>query len=202
MSREFSNSMISETNENRENNIEKNETLENNSKRQERIDKIEENLDAERNTKEDVRKEIEENSPYSDELNEYISSKEELEVYKQANLHEEVYGDPPKYALVRDDIEMHGICDHKGRDNAERIEQGLSPMTNDGDIVELHHIGQKDDSPLAELTQKEHRGTGNDTVLHDKTKDSEIDRPDFTKERKEYWQERAYVSDVIEEGDY
>lgn len=55
----------------------------------------------------------------------------------------------------------------------------------------MHHIGQKPDSPLAELTTEEHRGAGNDTILHDKQKESEIDRNEFAKERKEHWKNRA-----------
>ena len=47
------------------------------------------------------------------------------------------------------------------------------------------------DSPLAELTRNEHRGKGNDTVLHNKQKESEINREDFAKERAEHWKARA-----------
>ena len=47
------------------------------------------------------------------------------------------------------------------------------------------------DSPLAELTRDEHRGKGNDTVLHNKQKESEINREDFAKERAEHWKARA-----------
>ena len=56
--------------------------------------------------------------------------------------------------------------------------------------MELHHIGQKDDSPFAELTMPEHRGKGNDTILHDKTKESEIDRSSFNSEKYRYWKSR------------
>ena len=49
----------------------------------------------------------------------------------------------------------------------ERMKNGLSPLTKKGDTVELHHIGQKQDSPLAELATQEHRGKGNYAILHD-----------------------------------
>lgn len=78
-----------------------------------------------------------------------------------------------------------------GRTNRERAEQGLSPINKDGKVIELHHIGQHADSPLAELTTEEHRGKGNDTILHNKTKESEIDRQAFAKERNEHWEARA-----------
>ena len=78
-----------------------------------------------------------------------------------------------------------------GRTNRERAEQGLSPLNKSGNVIELHHIGQHADSPLAELTQAEHRGKGNDTILHDKTKDTEINRQVFAGERSEHWEKRA-----------
>ncbi|MBQ8763222.1 MAG: HNH/ENDO VII family nuclease [Clostridia bacterium] len=203
MSSEISTSETSEVNESTETNIESdNYSPEEETEYQERVDDVESNLDNSKSDGENSVGDIKENSPYSDEINNYVSSKEELDVYKNANLHEEVYGDPPKHALVRSDIELHGVCDHKGRDNAQRMAEGLSPMTEDGDIIELHHIGQKEDSPLAELTRDEHRGVGNDNVLHDKTKTSEIDRDDFNKERSDYWIDRGAALEYIEDGDY
>ena len=59
-----------------------------------------------------------------------------------------------------------------------------------GEEIELHHIGQKPDNPLAELTLKEHRGIGNDGILHDKTKETEINRIEFAKERRDHWKGR------------
>jgi hypothetical protein len=32
------------------------------------------------------------------------------------------------------------------------MEQGLAPIAQNGETIQLHHIGQKPDSPLAELT--------------------------------------------------
>ena len=43
---------------------------------------------------------------------------------------------------------------------------------------------------MRKLTLKEHRGIGNDTILHDKTKETEINRIEFAKERREHWQGR------------
>ena len=72
-----------------------------------------------------------------------------------------------KKCLIRSDIDMEQK-DEFGRTNKERMENGNAPLTESGETVELHHIGQKQDSPLAELTTQEHRGKGNDTILHDK----------------------------------
>lgn len=113
---------------------------------------------------------------------------EEAEIYKKAGLEEvEVNG---KKCLIRDEIDWNQK-DEMGRTNKERAEQGLSPITKDEKTVELHHIGQHADSPLAELTPEEHRGKGNDTILHNKTKESEIDRQAFAGERSSHWEARA-----------
>lgn len=105
------------------------------------------------------------------------------------------HGWPMMKSVSRDDIDWNQK-DAMGRTNKERAEQGLSPINKDGKIIELHHIGQHADSPLAELTQEEHRGKGNDSILHDKTKESEIDRQAFGNERSSHWESRANESEV------
>ncbi|GHU30215.1 hypothetical protein FACS1894172_03000 [Spirochaetia bacterium] len=117
-----------------------------------------------------------------------IGSWKEYEIYDKAGLdYAEINGKP---CLIRPDIDMNQK-DEYGRTNKERMEQGLAPLDKNGNSIELHHIGQKPDSPLAELTQKEHRGRGNDTILHDKTKPTEIDRGEFQKEKENHWETRA-----------
>jgi len=117
-----------------------------------------------------------------------IGSEAEARIYEDANLEPaQVNG---KDALIRSDID-YDQQDAFGRTNLERMKLGLAPLDAEGRPIELHHIGQKQDSPLAELTRDEHRGKGNDNVLHDKLKESEINREDFDKERKEYWKARA-----------
>lgn len=117
-----------------------------------------------------------------------IGSIKEYEIYKNANLKEvNILGAD---CLIRNDINWVQK-DSMGRTNKERADNGLSPINNDNKIIELHHIGQRQNSPFAELTTDEHRGKGNDTVLHDKNKETEIDRNDFAKERSEYWKSRA-----------
>ena len=138
--------------------------------------------------KEAIREEIAEASPYSKDVTDNIRSKEELNVYLDANLKEEnVNG---KTCLVKGDIDMEQK-DEFGLTNSERMENGNAPISKDGQTIELHHVGQKNDSPLAELTTQEHRGKGNDTVLHDKAKPTEIDRTAFNTEREEHWKSRA-----------
>lgn len=125
---------------------------------------------------------------WSDEIIDAIGSWEEAEIYMKAGLKEvEING---KKCLIRGDIDLDQE-DEDGITNRERMERGRPPITKDGEEVELHHIGQKPDSPLAELTTEQHRGVGNDTILHDKTKESEIDRNKFGSERREHWKDRV-----------
>ena len=133
------------------------------------------------------KKRIKEETGWSDEIIDAIGSMEEYEIYKDAGLVEaEING---KKCLIRSDIDLDQK-DEFGRTNRERMEKGNPPITKNGETVELHHIGQKADSPLAELTTQEHRGKGNDTILHDKLKESEIDRTAFANERKAHWKAR------------
>lgn len=125
---------------------------------------------------------------YSDEIIDNIESEEEAAIYQDAGLEcQPVNG---KDALVNNDIDLQQT-DALGKSNLERMEAGKPPLDANGKPVELHHIGQKADSPLAELTHEQHMGGGNNTVLHDTTKESEIDRGSFAKEREEHWKSRA-----------
>ncbi|MFR2119840.1 HNH/ENDO VII family nuclease [Streptococcus salivarius] len=112
--------------------------------------------------------------------------KEEVEVYKEQNLSEkQVDG---RQVLQRDDIDPN-IKDEQGRTNKERMENGKAPIV-DGKPVELHHIGQRQDSPFAELTSSVHKE--NYRNLHDvPPQPSQIDRKSFAKEKADYWKKRA-----------
>lgn len=153
---------------------------------------INESSDADEGIKEGLTDEekakIKEETGWSDEIIDAIGSMEEYEIYKDAGLQEAEIGS--KKCLICNDIDWNQK-DAMGRTNKERAEQGLSPINKDGKVIELHHIGQHADSPLAELTPEEHRGKGNDTILHDKTKESEIDRQAFAGERSTHWEARA-----------
>lgn len=136
------------------------------------------------------KEEIEEKTQWSSQVVDVIGSMEEFEIYEKAGLKEVQVGD--KSCLVRPDIDFDQK-DSFGRTNKERMENGLAPLTPQGRPYELHHIGQHQESPLAELTMEEHRGKGNDGVLHIKVKESEIDREAFAMERAGHWKERAEV---------
>ena len=134
---------------------------------------------------------IKEETGWSDGIVDYIRSMKEYEIYKNAGLEEkEING---KKCLIRSDIDLDQK-DEKGRTNKERMEKGKPPLDKNGESIELHHIGQKSDSPFAELTKSEHIKNGNDTILHDKNKESEIDRLiQFKKEKSDHWKARSEI---------
>ncbi|MCB1614716.1 MAG: HNH/ENDO VII family nuclease [Pseudomonadales bacterium] len=137
---------------------------------------------------EEEKQQIKNETGWSDEIIDAIGSMEEYRIYRDAGLQEvEING---RKCLVRSDIDWDQK-DSMGRTNKERAEAGLSPINKEGDTIELHHIGQKSDGPLAELTPDEHRGKENYSVLHDTQKESEIDRVAFNGERSNHWKERA-----------
>ena len=112
----------------------------------------------------------------------------EEKIYKEANVKQECVNDRECY--IKTDID-YSQKDDFGKTNLERMKEGKCPISTDGQKIELHHKGQKMDAPLIELTTKEHRGHGNDTILHDKEKESEIDRNKFNTEKSNHWKARA-----------
>lgn len=74
-----------------------------------------------------------------------------------------------------------------GRTNAQRVIDGLAPLDQSEKPYELHHIGQMSDSPLAILTNLQHKS--NYSVLHANTGStaSNIDRNLFAKQRQDFW---------------
>lgn len=141
-----------------------------------------------------VRTEINEKSDYSAEVNDRISSVEELEVYQNANLKEETVDG--RICLVRDDIDMEYVDPKTGSTNQELMEKGRAPYdAKTGERIELHHIGQESDSPLAELTADSEHGDYY-SALH--TKEGESWRNDSKKnnhynnvERPDHWKARV-----------
>ena len=154
--------------------------------------------------------EIKERTGWSDAIVRFLHSREEAEVYIRAGLVERRIGG--RAALVRTDIDWRAFnCRHKwlkrkladwlkwkDYNNADLIGEGWPPRDSNGDPYELHHIGQRQDSPLAELTWQEHMGDGNNAILHP-NRESVIDRQQFDSEKARYWQDRfkAFTKEEI-----
>lgn len=130
---------------------------------------------------------IQEYSPYSDEINIHIRTLAELEIYKSQNLREDVVNGRP---CLTAEINPQQT-DAMGMTNAERMAAGRAPIDENGDAMHLHHIGQKESSPLAELKASIHHKC--DSVLHDKTISSEVHGAgnNWNAERGAYWSARS-----------
>ncbi len=140
---------------------------------------------------------------WPDEIINAIASMEEAEIYMKAGLKAARIGN--RWALIRSDINWSDYSARRNTwlknkladyskwvdyNNADLIGEGFPPRDMNGDPYELHHIGQRQDSPFAELTWAEHMGDGNNTILHQAGKESEIDRQMFDHEKSEYWKAR------------
>ncbi|VEJ46082.1 DUF637 domain-containing protein [Bartonella vinsonii] len=75
--------------------------------------------------------------------------------------------------------------------NVERMEAGRAPIGFDGKSVELHHLKQTHEGPIAEIGSKDHNKYSSVIHANPKTHQSLIDRDMFDRWREEYWKERA-----------
>ena len=99
-----------------------------------------------------------------------------------------------KTALVRN-IDLYYIDEITGKSNLQLMQNGKAPLDPTGIPYELHHIGQKKDSPLAILTQAEHRQNGNNTIWHILTEGFENPSkdPGWQTIKSEFWKDYARI---------
>ena len=124
----------------------------------------------------------------------------QYEILKNAGLVEvEING---RKCLIKENIDLD-YTDEDGVSNKDRIARGLAPLDGrTGKPIELHHLGQKADSPLVELTEEEHRtgeyedGKKNQSLWHDNTVETEVhgEGNSWDQERKAHWKARAEQS--------
>lgn len=138
---------------------------------------------------------------WSDAIFEAIGSEAEARIYIKAGLIEKRVNGRP--ALTNPTIVGEAfncrkewlktyLADYdswKDWNNADLMGEGFPPRDDNGDPYELHHIGQRQDSPFAELTYWQHMTDGNNAILHPK-RESEIDRRLFEKEKADHWKAR------------
>jgi hypothetical protein len=130
---------------------------------------------------------IQEFSPYSEQINNHIRTLPELEIYQNQNLQENVVNGRPCLTAEINPQQTDAL----GTTNAERMAAGRAPVDENGDAMHLHHIGQKESSPLAELKAEVHQKC--DSVLHDKTISSEVhgEGNNWNSQRIAHWSERS-----------
>lgn len=145
---------------------------------------------------EEEKAKIKEETGWSDEIIDNIKNMKQYEILKNAGLVEvEING---RKCLIKENIDLD-YTDEDGVSNRDRIARGLAPLdSKTGKPIELHHLGQKADSPLVELTEEEHRtgeyedGKKNQSLWHDNTKETEVhgEGNTWNQERKEHWKSR------------
>lgn len=83
----------------------------------------------------------------------------------------------------------------KGEDvwgtNIDRMKARRAPIGFDNRSVELHHLNQTPDGPLAEMSHEFHKKYTSVIHANPKTHQSLIDRKKFEKQREEYWYKLA-----------
>lgn len=136
---------------------------------------------------------IQKESKYPLDLIKSMHSMEEYEVYKNAGVKSiTVNGES---MLIRKDLDITSVVDDMGRTNLERMQEGLAALDKDGHAYELHHIGQRNDSPLAILTRKEH----DNTALHWNTNtDNPSSQSGWSSQKKKFWKA---IAKMIEDGE-
>lgn len=146
---------------------------------------------------EEEKAKIKEETGWSDEIIDNIKNMKQYEVLKNAGLIEvEING---RKCLIKENIDLD-YTDEDGVSNRDRMTRGLAPLdSKTGKPIELHHLGQKADSPLVELTEEEHRtgeyedGKKNQSLWHDNTKETEVHGEGnyWDQERKGHWKARS-----------
>ena len=136
-----------------------------------------------RNEQEQIRKK----SKYSHGINDHIRFLFELDYYQEMGLEEARINGKKCLIYKGIDFSYKDQRDEKGRSNYQRMIEGLSPYTNDGKgrKYELHHIGQNQDSPFAELESDEHG-----LPIHLQNPSS-VNRSIYASEKLNHWRARV-----------
>lgn len=137
---------------------------------------------------------IQKESQYPVRLIARFHSMEQYEICKSSGLTAKMIDG--KTALIRK-IDLNYVDDVTGKTNLQLMQEGYAPLDPTGHKYELHHIGQKNNSPLAILTQEEHRGKTNHAIWHVLTDDFDnpSSQPEWAQIKKLFWKD--YANQVV-----
>lgn len=140
---------------------------------------------------------IQRDSQYPVEVIARFNSMEQYEICKSAGLSAKMVNG--KTALVRQ-IDLNYVDELTGKTNLQLMQEGLAPYDPTGQKYQLHHIGQKTNSPLAILTQAEHTGNGNDTIWHILTDgfENSSKQANWSNIKKSFW--KSYAQQAVGGG--
>lgn len=133
---------------------------------------------------------IQKESQYPVEVIERFNSMEQYEICKSAGLTAKMVNG--KTALIRQ-IDLNYVDELTGKTNLQLMQEGYAPYDSNGQKYELHHLGQRNDSPLAILTRAEHRGKGNNSIWHILTDgfDNPAKQSGWKKIKQDFWKNYA-----------
>jgi len=83
------------------------------------------------------------------------------------------------------------FSDKRGRTNIDRMKHGLAPIGTDGKSVNIHHIDQKNDGSLMEITATEHQKNYKKLHMNTGKEKTYVNRKEFYSWRKSYWKWRS-----------
>lgn len=120
----------------------------------------------------------------SDSVRTYIRTYEEARYYDKYWYHEVLWNG---FSALIIDINPEYECKTTGLTNRALIERGESPVVpNDEEhIFHLHHIGQREDSPVAIIPESDHLGMFD--VFHQGSSEKSINRKQFDAFRRSFW---------------
>lgn len=133
---------------------------------------------------------IQKETNYPLEIIQRFNSMKQYNIVKNAGLSSKIVNG--KAALVRN-IDLNYVDEVTGKTNLQLMLDGNAPIAPDGYPYELHHLGQKSDSPLAILTKGEHTQNGNHSIWHILTDgfDNPANQPNWGTIKKSFWKEYA-----------
>jgi hypothetical protein len=91
----------------------------------------------------------------------------------------------------RNDLIDLDLVDSTGRTNLQRMKKRLAPIGRDGESMELHHMLQLADGPVAEVLQSFHIDKRKAIHINPPTIPSGIEEGPWTNWRRAYWRNRA-----------
>ena len=133
----------------------------------------------------DVQNYIQTNGYFSDTVRQFIRTMEELDYYLN-NKYREMnwYGNPVLTIPV--DLDYYSEV-HKAT-NRELIVAGESPVVPGLDVkYDLHHIGQRKNSPLCIIPSNIHNGPTTYSIFHSGASEEDVHTAAFALQRKKFW---------------
>ena len=117
-----------------------------------------------------------------------LHSMEEYDVYRRAGLVPIKIDN--KWSFIQN-IDWNYV-DENGLTNLQRVlEKGNAPIGPDGKSFQLHHIGQRADSPLAILTYTQHHTPGDYSFIHYLETGKDISDAAWAAQKREFWERVA-----------